>query len=156
MLNSFGRNPPYYNRALLYHNADGKAILNFSLRLLLGNSDSPRTPGIPCLTEDQIEALSAIHFIAQKHKIDMLMKKGDLRFINNMSMVHCREAFEDDDNNHRHLIRLWLSNQTEKWTLDPELEVAWARVFDDRERETHWDAMPIWLNGKIIKAESCD
>ena len=71
-------------------------------------------------------------------------------------MIHCREAFEDDEKNHRHLLRLWLSNPDKKWELDPELEVAWARVFEDQERDAHWDVDPVWLNGKIIKAESCD
>jgi Taurine catabolism dioxygenase TauD, TfdA family len=111
---------------------------------------------VPGLTEDQAEALDAVQFIAQKHQLNMSLKKGDLRFINNMSMIHCREAFEDDEKNHRHLLRLWLSNQDKKWELDPELQVAWARAFEDQGRATNWDADPVWLNGKIIKAESCD
>jgi hypothetical protein len=152
---TYGRSPAFYNRPLLYH-IDDKVILNFSRRLLTGHSDSPRTPGIPGLTEDQAEALDAIEFIAQKNQLDMSMKKGDLRFINNMSMIHCRESFEDDEKNHRHLLRLWLSNRDQKWKLDPVLEVAWARAFEDRERDIHWDISPVWLNGKIIKAESCD
>ncbi|XMA17016.1 hypothetical protein WAI453_009807 [Rhynchosporium graminicola] len=36
---TYGRSPPFYNRALLYH-TDGKIILNFSRRLLTGHSDS--------------------------------------------------------------------------------------------------------------------
>jgi len=152
---TYGRTPAFYNRALLYH-ANNKVVLSFSRRLLTGHIDSPRTPGVPGLTEEQAEALDAIQFIAQKHRLGMSLKKGDLRFINNMSMIHSREAFEDDEENHRHLLRLWLSNRDKKWELDPELELAWARVFEDQERDTRWDADPVWLNGKIIRAESCD
>ncbi|CZT46072.1 uncharacterized protein RSE6_06450 [Rhynchosporium secalis] len=130
----YGRSPPFYNRALLYH-TDGKIILTFSRRLLTGHSDSD----IPDLTEKQVEAITAVHFTAQKYQIEILMK-----------------SFEDGGDHHRHLLRLWLNNQDSMWERDPALKVAWARVFDDTERGTYWDAMPVWLDGKIIKAESCD
>ncbi|XMA17015.1 hypothetical protein WAI453_009806 [Rhynchosporium graminicola] len=73
-----------------------------------------------------------------------------------MAMLHCRESFEDGGDHYRHLLRLWLNNQDSMWERDPALKVAWARVFDDTECGTYWDAMPVWLDGKIIKAESCD
>ena len=100
-----GRDPPYYRRALLYFH-EGKAILNVPRRLLLGNPRSPRTKGIPDLTEAQAEGLDALQFIAEKHEISPAMEKGDMRFFNNMGILHRREAFENDEACERLLIRI--------------------------------------------------
>ncbi len=154
---SFSRNPPYYNRALLYHH-HGKIIMCFGRRLLVGHPpSSPRTPGIPGLTEAQAEALDAVHFVAKKHEIRTSMQKGDLRFLNNMAVLHRREAFMNDDNTYRHLIRLWLNNDMECWKLPAPLRVAWARVFEDNDRESYWDIEPPRKDGVIMRvAGSCD
>jgi hypothetical protein len=98
-----------------------------------------------------------VHFIARKHEIKPSMKSGDLRFINNMAILHRRDALENGENASRHLIRLWLNNQGMCWSLPPPLEIAWARVFDDNEREECWDIEPPREKGKILRvAGSCD
>jgi hypothetical protein len=86
------------------------------------------------------------------------MVKGDMRFVNNMSILHCREAFLDDDSSKRHLIRVWLNNERMNWKLPVALRLAWARVFEDDERGVHWDIEPPRYNdGKWLKtADSCD
>ncbi|KAI9660053.1 MAG: hypothetical protein M1821_001405 [Bathelium mastoideum] len=141
LLARFGRDPPYYKRALL-HFLDGKVFLNFSRRLLTGHPLRPRTKGIPGLTDAQAEALDAVHFTAYKHQFKTTMQAGDMRFINNMALLHCRTAFQDDNTSKRHLIRVWLNNEKMCWKLPPALQLAWARVFDDEERGRHWDVDP--------------
>lgn len=85
------------------------------------------------------------------------MRKGDMRFINNMGVLHCREAFENGDTSQRHLVRLWLNNEKMVWKLPPSLGLAWARVFHDDERESYWDIEPPRANGALLRtAESCD
>jgi hypothetical protein len=137
---------------------NGKLIVSFSRRLLVGHlPNEPRTPGIPGLSEVQAEAIDALHFIAAKHEFKPRMVKGDLRFINNMGILHRREAFENGENQARHLVRLWLNNETMCWKLPRDLRVAWARVFDDEERDEHWDIEPPRRDGKIVRvAGSCD
>ncbi|KAI9696523.1 MAG: hypothetical protein M1820_008151 [Bogoriella megaspora] len=155
---TFGRQPPYYKRALL-HFFDGKVFLNFSRRLLTGHPDSPRTEGIPGLTEAQAEALDAVHFIACKHQFKTKMEPGDIRFINNMAVLHCRENFKDDNASQRHLIRTWLNNENMCWKLPPPLELAWARVFDDEERGRRWDIDPPGKSSAVLRdlsSDSCD
>ncbi|KAK7928359.1 Clavaminate synthase-like protein [Apiospora marii] len=154
---TFGRNPPFYKRALLYHH-DSKIILSFSRRLLVGHLPfMPRSPGIPGLTEAQAEAMDAVHFLAKKHEFRPRMLKGDLRLINNMAIMHRREAFENSSLHSRHLVRMWLNNEEACWKLPGPLRIAWARIFDDEEREGHWDIMPVRKNGKILRvAGSCD
>lgn len=153
----YRRSPPYYTRPLLFHH-DGKLIVSFSRRLLVGHEPfDKRSPGIPGLTEAQAEALDAIHFIGRKHEIRPEMKRGDLRFINNMAVLHRRESFENVGENERHLIRIWLNNQKSCWSLPLTLSLAWARVFEDKERKEYWDIEPIRQDGKILRiAGSCD
>ena len=161
---TYGRDPAYYKRALLYHHAD-KVITSFSRRLLVGHAPySTRSEGIPGLTEAQAEALDAVHFIAKKHEIRTSMQTGDLRFINNMAVLHRREAFENapEEGIERHIVRIWLHNDEGLcWDLPEPLRLAWARVFEDvesGEREEHWDLQPVRnMEGRILRVGgSCD
>ncbi|KAK5702418.1 hypothetical protein LTR17_022345 [Elasticomyces elasticus] len=146
-----GRDPAYIKRAVLYHHK-GKIIFSFSRRLLVGHPPhDPRTLGIPGLTEAQAEALDAVHFAAKKFEVRPTMQRGDLRFINNMGLLHCREAFEDDSNNARHLIRLWLHNELMCWKLPEPLRLAWARVFEDEDRKEYFDIMPPKKDGVLLR-----
>jgi hypothetical protein len=153
----FGRSPSFYKRAIAYCK-DNKLILSYSRRLLLGHLPTePRTPGIPGLTEAQAEAIDALHFTAKRHEFKPRLMKGDLRYINNMGIMHRREAFENSADTERHLVRIWLNNETMCWKLPRDLRIAWARVFDDEEREEHWDIVPPRKDGKILRiAGSCD
>ncbi|KAM3529955.1 hypothetical protein MY4038_005172 [Beauveria bassiana] len=137
---TYGRSPPYYNRALMYY-YDSKLITCFSRRLLVGHGPyEPRTQGIPGLNEAQAEALDAVHFIAKKH---------ELRTV---------EAFVDEGPHNRHLVRMWLNNEMMCWKLPRPLRLAWARVFEDDERASYWDIEPIReKNGTISRTSgSCD
>ncbi|KAG7141004.1 Taurine hydroxylase-like protein SAT17 like [Verticillium longisporum] len=154
---TFGRDPKFYCRPLLFYH-HGRLIISFSRRLLVGHEPfDTRTPGIPGLTEAQAEALDAVHIIARKHEFKPRMERGDLRFINNMSILHRREAFENTTTAARHLVRIWLNNEMMCWKLPRPLRVAWARVFDDDERDEHWDIVPPRKDGKVLRvAGTCD
>ncbi|KAK3317075.1 hypothetical protein B0H66DRAFT_535309 [Apodospora peruviana] len=159
---TYGREPKYYKRALMYWH-DDKLITSFSRRLLVGHLPfEPRSAGIPGLTEAQAEALDAVHFIARKHEIKPRMERGDIRFINNMALLHRREAFENAGGEKRHLVRIWLHNDEGVcWNLPGPLRLAWARVFEDDsgERGEEWDLAPVRdpLSGKIgLVGGSCD
>ncbi|KAI1334273.1 hypothetical protein F5Y15DRAFT_402163 [Xylariaceae sp. FL0016] len=147
---TFGRDPPFYKRALMYFE-DGKLITNFSRRCLVGQSSmGSRTPGIPGLSEAQAEALDALHFIGRRHELKQTMMKGDIRFLNNMGLVHCRDTYTDSDASHRHLLRLWLHSKSHCWKLPLALDLAWKRVFEDDERPEHWHLVKTDRTGKRI------
>lgn len=98
-----------------------------------------------------------MHAVARSHEIRTVVQKGDIRFLNNMGLVHRRESFEDDGASKRHLIRLWLHNREHCWKLPVPLRLAWARVFEDDEREMHWALNPLGPDGKYLRqAASCD
>jgi len=68
---------------------------------------------IPKLTPKQIEALDFFEELADSDllRLDMTLVPGDMQFIHNHQILHARSAFEDfdDENEKRHLLRLWLS-----------------------------------------------
>ncbi len=44
-------------------------------------------------------------------QVSMALEPGDLQILNNFMVLHSRKAFEDGQDQQRHLIRLWLDNQ---------------------------------------------
>ncbi|KAK3991426.1 hypothetical protein QBC44DRAFT_341025 [Cladorrhinum sp. PSN332] len=160
---TYGRDPAFYRRALMYYH-DNHLITSFSRRLLVGHAPfTPRSKSIPGLTEAQAEALDAVHFIAKKHEIKPRMERGDIRFVNNLGLLHRREAFENvQGSNPRHLVRIWLNNDEGMcWNLPRPLRLAWARVFEEEDdgRGKYWDMAPLRhpITGRIMNTGgSCD
>ncbi|KAI6088146.1 hypothetical protein F4821DRAFT_269105 [Hypoxylon rubiginosum] len=130
-----GRNPPFYERALLYFE-DGRLLTNFSKQSLVGQKPiSPRTPGIPGLSEAQAEALDALHAVGRRYEFRQSMEKGDIRFFNNLALMHRRDTYTDSPENYRHLLRLWLHSESVCWKLPADLQLAWDRTFKDNDRK---------------------
>ena len=75
--------------------------------------DAQRHPQVPRLTDQQREALDLIETIANDptFHVEMDFQPGDVQLLNNASILHSREAYEDHDDldARRHLLRLWLS-----------------------------------------------
>lgn len=92
---SFGGDPGYTLRPLLYHK-EGHAIIQYSRRHFTGYLTQKRSPHIPPITEEQAEALDAVHFLAEKYSLGLNFQKGDIQYINSMGLLHARDAFKDD------------------------------------------------------------
>ncbi|KAH0584426.1 hypothetical protein H2248_009967 [Termitomyces sp. 'cryptogamus'] len=127
-LDSFGGNPGYTMRPLLYHE-DGHAIIQYSRRHFTGYSTQKRSPHIPPITEEQAEALDVVHFLAEKYSLCLNFQKGDIQYINSMGLLHARDAFKDDAEHTRHLIRLWLRNNELAWKTPGPLQHIWTRLY---------------------------
>lgn len=50
---------------------------------------------MPPITEAQAEALDALHFLAEKHALSLSFKKGDVQYVNNLSIFHARDGFRN-------------------------------------------------------------
>lgn len=133
----------------------------------------PRTRGIPGLSEAQAEALDTLHVIGRRHELITSMEPGDIRFVNNMGLMHRREVYSDvktgdvgtlgidrlqiheqggdngGERQMRHLMRLWLHNPQKCWALPPALELAWRRVYGDSDRVERWDLLVVDQEGKV-------
>ena len=64
-------------------------------------------------------------------------------FINNYAVLHSREAFTDDAEHQRHLVRLWLKNERLAWRLPAALEEGSRKIYkEDDEVEEKWVIVP--------------
>jgi len=130
---------------LLFHK-DGRPIISFSRRPITGSSVSPRSPGIPSLTETQAEVLDAVHFAAERHCLSIDSRQGDMLFWNNLALLHGREGFQDKPpGKKRHLLRLWLKSgdESESWSLPKVLQEAWDNAYGPGDgRPEQWPIIP--------------
>ncbi len=82
------------------------------------------------LTEKQTEALKVLNELATKHSRRLDLQKGDMVFINNLSLLHERESYKDpEDGPGRHLVRLWLRNKPLAWEVPCDLWPIWESAF---------------------------
>ena len=72
-----------------------------------------RFPGVPPLTQPQIEALDLLDQLANDSQLNLLMElqPGDIQLVHNHTIFHDRTAFEDypESERKRHLLRLWIA-----------------------------------------------
>ncbi|WP_448661982.1 TauD/TfdA family dioxygenase [Sphingomonas sp. CJ20] len=75
-------------------------------------------PGVPKLTEDQIEVLRLFDEITYEPgmAIEMDFRPGDIQWLSNYAALHSRTSFDDwpEPQRRRHLLRLWLSSKTDR------------------------------------------
>ena len=62
---------------------------------MTGAPFSPHHPDVPTMSEEQAEALDAVHFIAQKHQLKIALQPGDIEIFNNLALFHARDGFVD-------------------------------------------------------------
>ncbi|KAF5313517.1 hypothetical protein D9611_008500 [Ephemerocybe angulata] len=133
---TYGGDPPFRNRPLLFSEED-KIIIQYARRIFTGFLGLPRSQEIPPITEAQAEALDAIHFLAEKYNLGLNFQKGDIQYINNLSIFHARDAFTDTAEKKRHLLRLWLRDEDHAWKLPKPLEEPWQRLYYTAKEDEH-------------------
>ncbi|KAE8422528.1 hypothetical protein BDV36DRAFT_310890 [Aspergillus pseudocaelatus] len=108
-----------------------RVILQFSRRSFSGFGAHSR---LNRLSPIQMEALDALHFLAEKFHVAMELKKGDMQFINNLSMVHARNSYVDGPDSRRHLLRLWLRDPQNAWVTPEPMRNRADRIYDEKFR----------------------
>ncbi|KAJ6263489.1 hypothetical protein Dda_2053 [Drechslerella dactyloides] len=156
----YGYNPPFLTRPLLFYqpgddtNSDNginknnehsaRLFTSLSPRLLSGSRIHPRPTDIPPLTQPQQAALTAIESLARKFSVTTTLGAGDLVFLNNLTVLHSRAAYQDSPalpaSLHRHLMRLFLRNEDLAYPTPRELWLDWAHVFSDTDADEVWVA----------------
>ena len=66
-------------------------------------------PGVPKLTERQIEALKYYRAVVEECAVNLVFEQGDIQLLHNNVIQHSRRAFTDWPERKRHLYRLWLN-----------------------------------------------
>ncbi|KAL1877579.1 hypothetical protein VTK73DRAFT_8568 [Phialemonium thermophilum] len=87
--------------------------------------------GIPPLTDAQRHALAAFSAAATKHRLQLDLQPGDLLFINNWTLLHARDTYDDNGEAgmRRHMLRLWLRSSRLGWDVPPSLRTPWEAAF---------------------------
>lgn len=75
-------------------------------------------PGVPKLTDDQLEVLRLFDEITYEPGMAIAMdfRPGDIQWLSNYAALHSRTEFQDfpEPQRKRHLLRLWLSSRTNR------------------------------------------
>ena len=75
--------------------------------------NAQRHPQVPRLTERQLQAMELLESIANdpEFHLEMDFRPGDIQLLNNATILHSREEYEDfeEPERRRHLLRLWLA-----------------------------------------------
>ncbi|KAI8317305.1 hypothetical protein K4K59_008604 [Colletotrichum sp. SAR11_240] len=102
---------------------NGRVQINYGRSFVAGHERYPLTSQAPPLTTGQRAALDLLKDRANAHGFQLDTQPGDLLFVNNLSIMHGRGAFrDDDDSGHvRHVIRLWLQDHM-SWPIAPSLK----------------------------------
>ncbi|KAH8654984.1 hypothetical protein BGZ60DRAFT_418179 [Tricladium varicosporioides] len=127
---------PYTNRPLLFYSpkqglSPERLIIQYARRSFTGFLHLPRSQDIPPITEEQAEALDALHFLAERFSLTLDFQKGDIQFINNLALFHARDGFVDELGNERHLLRLWLRDSELAWETPVPLQERWDELYKD-------------------------
>ncbi|CAG8973749.1 hypothetical protein HYALB_00007699 [Hymenoscyphus albidus] len=138
--------PHYHQRALLFYE-DSHIIFNAAPNALLGSKAHPRPTTIPSISPRQLEALTLVQGLAEKHKISFSAQKGDMHFFNNLALVHRRDATEVGPGGKRHLVRMYLRNEGMAWKIPMMLNTTtgWEEAYrqgEDVEQVWHIEPMP--------------
>ncbi|KAJ6184952.1 hypothetical protein N7519_006253 [Penicillium mononematosum] len=121
------------HRPLLFYQpacgtAPERVILQFSRRSFSGFGSRTQTNMLSAI---QVEALDALHFLAERFHVAMKLERGDMQFVNNLSMIHARNSYVDGPDNRRHLLRLWLRDPQNSWVTPEPLRNRADRIFDE-------------------------
>ncbi|KAJ5711149.1 hypothetical protein N7488_005305, partial [Penicillium malachiteum] len=81
------------------------------------------------LSTKQAEVLDMLQFLAERFHVAMPLRKGDMQFVNNLSMLHARNSYKDGLNQRRHLLRLWLHDPQNAWKIPEALRSKWDRLY---------------------------
>ncbi|RCI14707.1 hypothetical protein L249_6868 [Ophiocordyceps polyrhachis-furcata BCC 54312] len=135
--------PQFQCRPVIFYH-DGRLITSFGRAALQGSASHPRPDRLPGLTRLQIEALDMVEETAKATQLEMATQPGDIHFINNLALLHRREAFVDGQSQRRHLVRTILRDESLGWDIPRDLRREWYRAFEAEKprREWHPDIMP--------------
>ncbi|KAF3932580.1 hypothetical protein ABW20_dc0106812 [Dactylellina cionopaga] len=126
------------NRPLLYYQ-DGKIILNFLRRALTGIEGAYRLKGLADITPKQLEALDMLQSLAEEGQVMLECPAGSMNFVNNYAILHSREAFEDNQSNHRYVVRMFIRDPELQWQLPAQFKSGRDFLYGCPKEEQQWN-----------------
>ncbi|KAH6512419.1 hypothetical protein HBI07_253000, partial [Parastagonospora nodorum] len=107
----------------------GKPMCQLVKAPLLGTPLIHRDPSMPTVSDKQMHAMHAVEELAKRFCTKLDRKQGDIQFINNLSVMHAREAYRGAQGkpSTRHLLRMFLRDPQNAW----EKPARFRNNFDD-------------------------
>lgn len=127
------------NRPIIYC-CDNKVQIRFARTFLKGSSFRPRSRGAPELTLEQSDALEILSCLAKEYSIRLTPEPGDILFVNNLAILHAREAFVDAATK-RHLIRMSIRDSAKCWKIPEAYRTVFEKKFSvEPKKQQLWTA----------------
>ncbi|KAF9698185.1 hypothetical protein EKO04_003841 [Ascochyta lentis] len=95
----------------------GKPICQLVKAPLLGSPRIQRDPSMPKVSGRQMHAMQVVQDLAKRFSTRLDREQGDIQFINNLSIMHAREAYQGTNGkaSTRHLLRMFLRDPENAW-----------------------------------------
>ncbi|KAF1929362.1 Clavaminate synthase-like protein [Didymella exigua CBS 183.55] len=95
----------------------GKPICQLVKAPLLGSPRIQRDTSMPKVSDKQMYSMHVIQNLATRLSTKLDRKQGDIQFINNLSIMHAREAYQGTNGkaSTRHLLRMFLRDPGNAW-----------------------------------------
>jgi hypothetical protein len=108
MMGEVDPDEPDFYESPVFTFRDGRLSTSFGASHIIKGHELPETPDLSPL---QREAIDLVQVVSEELHFAMLMEPGDIQFLNNMTALHARDAYEDwpEPDRRRHLWRLWLT-----------------------------------------------
>lgn len=74
---------------------DGVVMVNFAMTFLVGSDVYPLAADAPPLIPEQRQALEILSQICREQSLKLNPIAGDILFVNNLSILHARDAYQD-------------------------------------------------------------
>lgn len=83
-----------------------------------------------------------VQAVAERDCVALRTLPGDFVFVNNLALIHGRQAFKDSEHSQRYLVRLWLRNRALAWSLPEHMQMANWMSFDDDLLSQEYNIVP--------------
>ncbi|KAH8717057.1 hypothetical protein GQ44DRAFT_712797 [Phaeosphaeriaceae sp. PMI808] len=95
----------------------GKPMCQLVKAPLLGTPLIHRDPCMPNVSNKQMHAMHSVEELAKRFCTKLDRKQGDIQFVNNLSIMHARKAYQGNrgKSSTRHLLRMFLRDPENAW-----------------------------------------
>lgn len=116
---------------------NGKPIIQFTYTPLVGSERSPRGGSLPEVSVEQRLAMEMLESTASRFSCTLQREPGDILFVNNLSVLHARDSYDDDNapsaplfsKGRRHFLRLFIRDPERSWEKPEQLQRDLDEVF---------------------------
>jgi hypothetical protein len=123
-------------------NHNPHVIFTYSRFPMAGFKGRTRNLALPPATDAQIEAMDTVQYLLRRNGVALPWHKGDMVFLNDMAIMHAREAFKEGGDLQRHLLKFYLRDPKQNRPIPATARQHWDAIYGpnttDGRREEEW------------------